>query len=175
MSSTPSRPTGHSSAGSRPTAQLNAPWGLAWAPADFGAFSGDLIVGNFGNGRIHAFRWDGKHWHPDGTLKGSNHKPLSIDGLWAIAFGGGVNVANDGPTNALFYTAGPDDESAERSAPSRQPIPETTSVVGSSGAGGHAGPAAMYGDRQRRGAVPAAWTTVSRWDRTAGSATAPAG
>ena len=41
--------------------QLNAPWGLAWAPADFGRFSNDLIVGNFGNGKLHAFRWDGKH------------------------------------------------------------------------------------------------------------------
>ncbi len=90
--------------------QLNAPWGLAWAPDDFGTFSGDLIVGNFGNGKLHAFRWDGKHWHPDGTLKGSNQKPISIDGLWAIAFGGGVNVANDGQANALYYTAGPDDE-----------------------------------------------------------------
>ena len=49
---------------------LNAPWGLAWAPADFGRFSGDLIVGNFGNGRLNAFRWDGHRWHPDGKLRG---------------------------------------------------------------------------------------------------------
>ena len=40
--------------------QLNAPWGLAWAPADFGRFSNDLIVGNFGDGQLHAYRWDGK-------------------------------------------------------------------------------------------------------------------
>ena len=39
---------------------LNAPWGLAWAPADFGRFSNDLLVGNFGDGRITAYRWDGK-------------------------------------------------------------------------------------------------------------------
>ena len=90
--------------------RLNAPWGLAWAPADFGRFSNDLIVGNFGDGKLHAFRWDGKHWHPDGELLGSNDQPVVIDGLWAIEFGGGQNVANDGPANTLFYTAGPNDE-----------------------------------------------------------------
>jgi uncharacterized protein (TIGR03118 family) len=90
--------------------QLNAPWGLAWAPADFGRFSNDLIVGNFGNGKLHAFRWNGKSWLPDGTLKGSNGEPVVIDGLWAIEFGGGTNVAADGAANQLFYTAGPDDE-----------------------------------------------------------------
>ena len=91
--------------------QLNAPWGLAWAPADFGRFSNDLIVGNFGNGQLHAFRWDGRHWHPGRRLRGSNDEPIAIDGLWAIEFGGGQNVANDGEANQLFYTAGPDDES----------------------------------------------------------------
>jgi uncharacterized protein (TIGR03118 family) len=91
---------------------LDAPWGLAWAPPDFGKFSGDLIVGNFGDGRLNAYRWDGRHWHHDGELKGTNGKPLVIDGLWAIAFGGGVNLVNNGPANTLFYTAGPDDERA---------------------------------------------------------------
>jgi uncharacterized protein (TIGR03118 family) len=90
--------------------RLNAPWGLAWAPSDFGRFSGDLIVGNFGDGRLNAYQWDGEEWHPDGQLTGSNHQPVVIDGLWAIEFGGGVNVVNDGPANTLFYTAGPDDE-----------------------------------------------------------------
>jgi uncharacterized protein (TIGR03118 family) len=90
---------------------LNAPWGLAWAPADFGRFSNDLIVGNFGDGKLHAFRWDGKSWHPDGELTGANDAPTVVDGLWAIEFGGGVNTVNDGAANQLFYTAGPDDES----------------------------------------------------------------
>ena len=35
---------------------LNAPWGLAMAPENFGRFSGALLVGNFGDGQIHAFR-----------------------------------------------------------------------------------------------------------------------
>ncbi len=87
--------------------QLNAPWGLAWAPSDFGRFSNDLIVGNFGDGKLHAFRWDGKHWHRDGELKGTHHKPIVIDGLWAIEFGS----VSTGAPNELFYTAGPDDES----------------------------------------------------------------
>ena len=91
--------------------RLNAPWGLAWAPADFGRFGGDLLVGNFGNGKINAYRWDGHKWHHDGVLRGSDNKPIVIDGLWAIAFGGGVNLVNNGPANTLFYTAGPDDES----------------------------------------------------------------
>jgi uncharacterized protein (TIGR03118 family) len=89
---------------------LNAPWGLAWAPADFGRFSNDLLVGNFGDGRINAYRWDGHTWHRDGALRGADNKRIAIDGLWAIQFGGGVNLVNDGPANTLFYTAGPNEE-----------------------------------------------------------------
>lgn len=88
---------------------LNAPWGLAWAPADFGRFSNDLLVGNFGDGKILAFRWDGHRWHRDGELKETNHRAIKIDGLWAIAFGGGVDLVN-GPANTLFFTAGPNEE-----------------------------------------------------------------
>jgi uncharacterized protein (TIGR03118 family) len=87
---------------------LNAPWGLAWAPADFGRFSGDLIVGNFGDGKLNAFRWDGHHWRHDGKLRGAHEEPVVIDGLWAIAFGGGS--PNNGPSNILFFAAGPNDE-----------------------------------------------------------------
>jgi uncharacterized protein (TIGR03118 family) len=87
---------------------LNAPWGLAKAPSNFGKFSGDLLVGNFGDGRIHAFKWtaaDG--WEPHGVIKGTNHRPIEIDGLWGIGFG---NNGGAGPTNTLFFAAGPDDE-----------------------------------------------------------------
>jgi uncharacterized protein (TIGR03118 family) len=89
---------------------LNAPWGLAWAPDDFGAFSNDLIVGNFGDGTLHAFAWNGHHWHPAGTLTDANDEPIVVDGLWAIAFGGGINLVNNGPATTLFFAAGPDDE-----------------------------------------------------------------
>jgi uncharacterized protein (TIGR03118 family) len=92
---------------------LNAPWGLAWAPAHFGRFSNDLLVGNFGDGKLHAYRWDGHGWHKDGVLEGANHKPIVVDGLWGIGFGsGGASpaLANNGPANTLFFTAGPNDE-----------------------------------------------------------------
>ena len=88
---------------------LDAPWGLAWAPADFGRFSGDLLVGNFGNGKLNAYRWDGHDWDSDGQLRWTNHKPIVIDGLWGIGFGGGNGTVN-GPTNTLFFAAGPNGE-----------------------------------------------------------------
>ncbi len=88
---------------------LNAPWGLAMAPASFGDFSGDLLVGNFGNGKINAYeqRPNG-HWKLRGPLRGTDGKPLKIDGLWALSFG---NDGLAGPASSLYFTAGPDDES----------------------------------------------------------------
>jgi uncharacterized protein (TIGR03118 family) len=92
--------------------ELNAPWGLALAPADFGKFSGDLLVGNFGDGRIHAFRKGEDGWEEHGVMKGTDHTPIEIDGLWGIGFGNnnGTNNGGAGPTNTLFFAAGPDDE-----------------------------------------------------------------
>ena len=88
--------------------QLNSPWGLVFAPADFGRFSNDLLVGNFGDGRINAYRQEGDHFHFHGQLRGPDGKRITIDGLWALRFGNGS--LNSGPTNVLFFTAGPDDE-----------------------------------------------------------------
>jgi uncharacterized protein (TIGR03118 family) len=89
--------------------QLDAPWGLALAPANFGRFSGDLLVGNFGDGRINAYEEgaNGKFEHR-GELRDGDSRPISIDGLWALQFGHGA--PNNGPTNTLFFTAGPNDE-----------------------------------------------------------------
>jgi uncharacterized protein (TIGR03118 family) len=87
---------------------LNAPWGLAMAPSDFGEFSGDLLVGNFGDGRINAYEPQ-----PNGTfvfrgqLRGTNGEPIVIDGLWGIGFGNG---SGSGDTDDLYFAAGPDDE-----------------------------------------------------------------
>ena len=89
--------------------ELNAPWGMAMAPADFGKFSGDLLVGNFGDGRIHAFRRTASGWEEHGLIKGTNHRPISIDGLWGIGFGHGATTGS-GPSNTLFFAAGPKDE-----------------------------------------------------------------
>ncbi len=90
--------------------QLDAPWGLALAPANFGGFGGDLLVGNFGDGQINAYAETapGKFEHR-GELRGTDGKSISIEGLWALQFGHGS--ANNGPTNTLFFTAGPNDES----------------------------------------------------------------
>ena len=89
--------------------QLNAPWGLALAPANFGVFSGDLLVGNFGDGQINAYEElpNGQFAHR-GELREASGKSLSIDGLWALQFGHGT--PNNGPVNTLFFTAGPNDE-----------------------------------------------------------------
>jgi uncharacterized protein (TIGR03118 family) len=89
--------------------QLNAPWGMAIAPNNFGEFSGDLLVGNFGDGRIVAFEISGdmQSFRPDGLLRDERNKPIAIDGLWGIAFGNG---GNSGPANALYFAAGPNDE-----------------------------------------------------------------
>jgi uncharacterized protein (TIGR03118 family) len=85
---------------------LNAPWGLAIAPANFGRFHGRLLVGNFGNGRINAFDLATNQFM--GMLRRPNGTALSIDGLWAIVFGNGLK---DQPADVLFFTAGPGDES----------------------------------------------------------------
>lgn len=84
---------------------LNAPWGLALAPANFGAFSNDLLVGNFGNGRINVF--DPKTGRHLGELRTSTGAPIWIDGLWALEFGNGATA---GATNDLFFTAGPQNQ-----------------------------------------------------------------
>jgi uncharacterized protein (TIGR03118 family) len=154
---------------------LNSPWGLVIAADSFGRFAGDLLVGNFGDGHIHAFQTrplepgkpddhgPGKPddhgpgeshdhgpgeshghgpgeshghgpgeshghgpgeshghgpgeshghgpgvFHPHGALRGTDGKPITIDGLWSLAFG---NDAQAGPSSTLFFTAGPFTES----------------------------------------------------------------
>ncbi len=94
-----------------PGGVLNAPWGTALSPANFGFFGGDLLIGNFGDGRINAFREnaDGT-WTSRGPLKGNNGQPLFIGGLWALQFGKGT--AANGALDQLFFTAGPNGERA---------------------------------------------------------------
>jgi uncharacterized protein (TIGR03118 family) len=94
--------------GARKNAPPNAPWGLALAPSSFGPFSGDVLVGNFGNGRISAYKDNGGgHWVYKGQLRRSDGTPIAIDGLWAIAFGNGSAA---GPTTSLYFAAGPGGE-----------------------------------------------------------------
>jgi uncharacterized protein (TIGR03118 family) len=95
--------------GGRKNAPPNSPWGLALAPASgFGVFSGDLLIGNFGNGRIAAYKdTGGHHWVYKGELRFGDGKLVELDGLWALAFGNGAAA---GPTTSLYFTAGPSDE-----------------------------------------------------------------
>jgi uncharacterized protein (TIGR03118 family) len=81
---------------------LNAPWGLTIAPEGFGRFTGDLLVGNFGDGLISAF--DGKEF--EGLLKDKKGDPIQIDGLWSLLPG----TETTGGEGTLWFSAGPDDE-----------------------------------------------------------------
>jgi uncharacterized protein (TIGR03118 family) len=83
---------------------MNAPWGLAVAPRSFGRFGGDLLVGNFGDGRINAYRRSGSGWAHDGALRDRRGKPIVLNGLWALSFG---NSGTAGPAGTLFFTSGP--------------------------------------------------------------------
>jgi uncharacterized protein (TIGR03118 family) len=84
---------------------LDSPWGLALAPAGFGQFAGDLLVGNFGNGHINVYSPStGAHL---GQLRQPSGRPIVIDGLWGLMFGNG----NAAQTDQLIFSAGPDGES----------------------------------------------------------------
>jgi uncharacterized protein (TIGR03118 family) len=85
--------------------KLNSPWGIADAPFNFGRFSKDLLVGNFGDGRINAFVT--ANGHSRGQLADPSNKAIAIDGLWSLFFGGGVNS----DPGTLYFTAGPNKES----------------------------------------------------------------
>jgi uncharacterized protein (TIGR03118 family) len=84
---------------------LNSPWGLALAPAGFGDLTGDLLVGNFGDGTINAY--DPTSGAFITTVVDQTNSPIVISGLWGLSFGNG---GNGGATNVLYFTAGPNDE-----------------------------------------------------------------
>jgi uncharacterized protein (TIGR03118 family) len=86
--------------------RLNAPWGVAIAPADFGPLSGKILVGNFGGaGRILAY--DDKTGEFVDFLRDGDGKPIAIAGVWGLLFGNGESL---GDADALYFTAGPDEE-----------------------------------------------------------------
>jgi uncharacterized protein (TIGR03118 family) len=82
---------------------LNAPWGIAVAPSGFGSFSGDVLVGNFGDGTINIFMPNGSLATDVGQLAVANGGTFTIPGLWGLEFGNGDS---DKPLTTLFYTAG---------------------------------------------------------------------
>ncbi len=79
---------------------LDSPWGVERASYAFGRFSGDILVGNFGNGKINVFDENGRFID---ELEGANGKPLVIDGLWTLTLGGGKTSSSD----TLYFTSGP--------------------------------------------------------------------
>ena len=83
------------------TGVLNSPWGLAIAPATFGDFSGDLLVGNFGDGLIHAY--NATSGALVGTLTDLKGNAIAYPGLWSLLFGNG---GNGGDKSTLYFTAG---------------------------------------------------------------------
>ena len=85
---------------------LNSPWGMAVAPSGFGHVGGQLLVGNFGDGRINAYSLSTGQFL--GALANSTGVSLSIDGLWGLSFGNGGSA---GATSVLYFTAGPQHES----------------------------------------------------------------
>ena len=125
-------------------ANLNAPWGMAIAPGNFGEFSNALLVANFGDGTIAGY--DVATGAELGYLRDTNGEIISIDGIWGLTFGNGVSL---GDNDALYFTAGT--------------VEETEGLFGSLRVVPHPG------DYNRDGAVDAADYTV--WRNTMGSNT----
>jgi uncharacterized protein (TIGR03118 family) len=82
---------------------LNSPWGITRASFAFGHFSGQILIGNFGDGRINVFNNNGTFVD---QLEDAHGNPIAIDGLWTLTLGGGRNSSPD----TLYFSAGPNDE-----------------------------------------------------------------
>jgi uncharacterized protein (TIGR03118 family) len=85
--------------------QLNSPWGVAVAPASFGALAGSLLIGNFGNGHINAYNPTTGEFID--KMRDSRGQAIVIDGLWSLRVGNG---GNGGKTDTVYFTAGPNGE-----------------------------------------------------------------
>lgn len=107
---------------------LDSPWGLAIAPSGFDSLAGDLLVGNFGDGRINIYSANpGSPGFLGQLIDANTGNPLSIDGLWGLIPGNGVGAGN---TNDIYFTAGPNGESGGVfGVIHAQSVPEPGSVV----------------------------------------------
>jgi uncharacterized protein (TIGR03118 family) len=104
---------------------LNSPWGLAIAPSSFNGFAGDLLVGNFGDGKIGVFNPNPATPGFLGQLSGIDGNPLAIDGLWGLIPG---NDGSGGNSQNIYFSAGPNDEAHGLFGVLR-PVPEPTTLV----------------------------------------------
>jgi uncharacterized protein (TIGR03118 family) len=104
---------------------LNSPWGLALAPSSFAEFAGDLLVGNFGDGRINVF--DPNTDTFIGQLLGAGGIPLEIEGLWGLIPGNGGSA---GSPQSIYFSAGPDDEEHGLFGVLAVPEPASMALVG---------------------------------------------
>jgi uncharacterized protein (TIGR03118 family) len=127
--------------------ELNAPWGITVTPDGFTAAPSRLLIGNFGDGKIHVYTMDlSSSSNPNITLEGAvqdqNGKDLAIDGLWALKFSSGAGGFDP---NKLYFTAGPDDEQhgVFGSLTSGTTQDAGSTPTGSSGKGG--APSSPYG------------------------------
>jgi uncharacterized protein (TIGR03118 family) len=84
---------------------LNGPWAMAMVPGDFGVYSHDLLVGQFGSGQVAVY--DPVTGNFIDTLRDASNNPLAIGGLWALSFGSG---GTSGPATTLYFSAGSDGE-----------------------------------------------------------------
>jgi len=84
--------------------ELQEPWGLALAPRSFPRFGGDLLVANFGDGHVLAYRKSSSGWRFAGALPDRSGRPLVVNGIWGLAFGNGSAA---GPRDRLYFMSGP--------------------------------------------------------------------
>ena len=102
---------------------LNSPWGITQAPAGFGSFAGDILVGNFGDGTISAFNAATGVF--DGKLSNQSGNPIVNSGLWALNF----RAAGSGfDPNTLFLNAGINGE-ADGLFAEIQVVPEPSTLL----------------------------------------------
>ncbi|HEY1377499.1 MAG TPA: TIGR03118 family protein [Gemmataceae bacterium] len=113
---------------------LNSPWGLALAPSSFGSSALDLLVGNFGDGRVNVF--DPTTHAFLGQLSGPGGQPLVVTGLWGLSVGNSDTGGTAGSSGAVYFTAGPNGETHGLFGVI-QPVPEpsTLALAGLSAAG----------------------------------------
>jgi uncharacterized protein (TIGR03118 family) len=108
---------------------LNAPWGVAVAPSTFGDFASDLLIGNFGDGKINAFNPTTGAFL--GTLTDTNGNVITNPGLWGLTFGNGVSA---GDPNSLYLVAGGANEDQGTLARISVPEPATIALISVGGA-----------------------------------------